>query len=80
MLTQPQVQRYSTESGLRDLMIAETGVDAKHFQDALMRSSGCAAHNLKRCVVTARATFRQRRPTHGIRAPASDRCRRPELL
>src|SRR3989442_9580782 len=28
----------------------------------------------------ARATFRQRPPTRGIRAPASDRCRRPELL
>src|SRR2546428_12501496 len=31
------------------------------------------------CVVMARATFRQRPPTRGIRAPASDR-RRPELL
>src|SRR6266849_5329838 len=28
----------------------------------------------------ARATFRQRPPTRGIRASASDRCRRPELL
>src|SRR5437667_9049109 len=28
----------------------------------------------------ARATFRQRPPTRGNRAPASDRCRRPELL
>ena len=28
----------------------------------------------------ARATLRQRPPTRGIRAPASDRCRRPELL
>lgn len=26
MLTQPQVQRYSTESGLRDIMIAEKEV------------------------------------------------------
>jgi hypothetical protein len=52
-------------------------------------TSGCAvihslpasrtAHNPKRCVVMARATFRQRPPTRGIRAPASDR-RRPELL
>src|ERR1700676_2793196 len=28
----------------------------------------------------ARATFRQRPPPDGIRAPPSDRCRRPELL
>lgn len=28
MLTQPQVQRYSTESGLRDLMIAGEGSGA----------------------------------------------------
>src|SRR5271167_444082 len=28
----------------------------------------------------ARATFRQRPPTRRIRAPAPDRCRRPELL
>lgn len=27
-----------------------------------------------------RATFRQRPPSRGIRVPASDRCRRPELL
>jgi hypothetical protein len=27
-----------------------------------------------------RATFRQRPPTRGIRAPVSDRCRRPDLL
>src|SRR6267378_7541565 len=39
------------------------------------------AHNTpKRCVVMARATLRQRPPTRGIRALASDCCRRPELL
>src|SRR5438034_9667385 len=44
MLTQPQVQRYSTESGLRDIMIAEkevvltfllqTAVRARHSEPA----------------------------------------------
>ena len=42
--------------------------------------SASTAHKSERCVVMARATFRQRPPTRGIRAPASDSCRRPELL
>jgi hypothetical protein len=29
MLTQPQVQRYSNESGLRDIMVAEKEVETR---------------------------------------------------
>jgi hypothetical protein len=40
MLTQPQVQRFAMESGLRDIMIAEKEVVLRFFS-SFFRSADC---------------------------------------
>ena len=64
MLTQPQVQRYSTESGLRDIMIAEKEVVLTFLLQLLSergildRLASRAAPACGKCSSAARDDFR----------------------
>ncbi len=77
MLTQPQVQRYSTESGLRDIMIAEkevvltfllqTAVRARHSEPAGLQG----LHLLEKNLYRQPGTIFDRSGLHGDRGARS---------